>query len=538
MRIGVDVGGTNTDAVLMDGKRVVAWTKQPTSADVESGIAAAIGTVLAQSGAGASQVASVTIGTTHFVNALVERRELDRVAVLRLASPSGEALPPLTGWPADLVACIGRRYFLLPGGYEVDGREMAPLDVEQIREAALACRSEGIDAIAISCAFAPINADMEQRAAAIVREAHPRASITLSSEIGRLGFIERENSAVLNAALTSLAARVIRSFGRAVATLGIAAPLFISQNDGTLASAAQAEAYPVMTMGSGPTNSMRGAAFLSGVADAIVMDVGGTTTDIGVLSGGYPRESSISVDIGGARTNFRMPDILAIGLGGGTRIHLDPALYEAGPLDEDALRVGPDSVGYRLTEEAMLFGGATLTASDIAVKTGQAAFGDAALLPPMSDAVASAIDARIRAILEDGVDRMKTGRDGVTILAVGGGNFLVPETLGGAAKVVRPPHAVVANAVGAAIAQVGAQVERVLSYDEVPREEAIEQVASLARVAVLGAGGDPASLAVADVDETYLSYLPGRAVQVRVRVVADLAPGQSAAQTIGAPHAA
>lgn len=537
MRIGVDVGGTNTDAVLMDGVRVVAWTKQPTSADVEGGVAAAIAAVLADSGAGAAEVASVTVGTTHFVNALVERRELDRVGVLRLASPSGEALPPLTGWPQDLVACIGRRYFLLPGGFEVDGREMAPLDEEQVREAALACRSEGIDAIAISCAFSPINAEMERRAAAIVREAHPRASVTLSSEIGRLGFIERENSAVLNAALTSLAGRVIRSFGRALAALGIEAPLFISQNDGTLASAAQAEAYPVMTMGSGPTNSMRGAAFLSGVADAIVMDVGGTTTDIGVLAGGYPRESSISVDIGGARTNFRMPDILAIGLGGGTRIHLDTALYEAGDLPDEALRVGPDSVGYRLTSEGMLFGGGTLTASDIAVRTGQAEFGDSALLPSLSDAVAGAVGARIRAILEDGVDRMKTGREGVTILAVGGGNFLIPDTLGGAAKVIRPPHAVVANAVGAAMAQVGAQVERVVSYEAVAREEAIEEVASLAREQVLEAGGDPASLAIADVEETYLSYMPGRAVQVRVRVVANLAL-DPARPTFGVIHAA
>lgn len=541
MRIGVDVGGTNTDAVLMDGGRVLAWTKQPTSADVEGGVTAAIRAVLEDSGTSAAHVSSVMIGTTHFVNALVERRELDRVGVLRLASPSGEALPPLTGWPEDLAACIGRHYHLLPGGYEVDGREMAPLDEVRLRDAALDLKARGIAAIAVSCAFSPINAAMEQRVAALLREVWPEAAITLSSEIGRIGFIERENSAILNAALTSLAARVVRSFGRAVAALGIEAPLFISQNDGTLVSAAQAEAYPVMTMGSGPTNSMRGAAFLSGVADAIVMDVGGTTTDIGVLASGYPRESSISVDIGGARTNFRMPDILAIGLGGGTRIHLDPALYEAGEPAGAALRVGPDSVGYRLAQEGMLFGGQTLTASDIALRTGQADFGDPALLPAMSDAVVAAVDGRIRAILEEGLDRMKTGRDKVTILAVGGGNFLIPDSLGGAAQVIRPPHAVVANAVGAAIAQVGAQVERVVSYDALAREEAIEQVAALAREQVMAAGGDPASLTLADVEETYLSYLPGRAVQIRVRAVADLAfeaPAGGEAAAIGVPHEA
>ena len=98
------------------------------------------------------------------------------------------------------------------------------------------------------------------------------------------------------------------------------------------------------------------------------MDVGGTTTDIGALVHGFPRESSIAVDIGGVRTNFRMPDILSIGLGGGTQIRLDRSARTS--------RVGPDSVGYRLSEEALIFGGSTLTASDIAVKAGHASFGD------------------------------------------------------------------------------------------------------------------------------------------------------------------
>jgi N-methylhydantoinase A/oxoprolinase/acetone carboxylase beta subunit len=125
--------------------------------------------------------------------------------------------------------------------------------------------------------------------------------------------------------------------------------LFVSQNDGTLISAAYAARYPVLTFGSGPTNSMRGAAFLTGMRDAIVMDVGGTTTDIGALVNGFPRESSLAVDIGGVRTNFRMPDILSIGLGGGTA--------EPATAPRDALRIGPDSVGYRLLGESLSFGG-------------------------------------------------------------------------------------------------------------------------------------------------------------------------------------
>lgn len=525
MRVGVDVGGTNTDAVLMDGREVVAWTKAPTTADVSGGVAAAIRTVLDNAAVPARAITSVMIGTTHFTNALVERKHLAQVGILRLASPSGEGLPPKTGWPAELAASIGDHVFLLGGGYEVDGREIAPLDEAGVRDAARSLKRKAVPSIAIISAFAPLNASMEMRAAAIVKEEFPEAVLTLSSAIGRIGLIERENAAILNAALSALAARITASFEAALHALGVDAPLYISQNDGTLISAAQAAAYPVTTIGSGPTNSMRGAAFLTGVSDAIVMDIGGTTTDIGVLANGFPRESSVAVDIGGVRTNFRMPDILAIGLGGGTRIHLDPALYGADRLDAEALRVGPDSVGFRITQDAYLFGGETLTASDAGVAAGLAGFGDVDRLPPLSDGVLAAISARIRAMLEEGVDRMKTSRQDATILAVGGGAFLVPDTLKGAATVVRPPHAAIANAVGAAIAQVGGQIEQVVDYDAIPRAVALDRMRGEVRDRVIAAGGDPASVEVVDVEEVFLSYLPGRTAQVRMKAVSDLVQG-------------
>lgn len=523
MRIGVDVGGTNTDAVLIDGAQILASTKQPTSSDVRSGVAASIAAVLAKADVASERVRSVMIGTTHFTNALVERNRLDKVGVIRLASPSGEALPPLTGWPEALVEQLGRRIFLLPGGYEVDGREISAFDAEAVRAAVRACRDEGITAIAVSSAFAPINSGMELQAERIIREEHPNATISLSHAIGRLGIIERENGTILNAALSSLARQVVASFVEALHELGIKAPLYISQNDGTLTSSENAARYPVMTIGSGPTNSMRGAAFLTGLQDAIVMDVGGTTCDIGVLSKGFPRESSIAVDIGGVRTNFRMPDILAIGLGGGTRIHLDPSLYAADALADDALRVGPDSTGYRITQESRVFGGDTLTASDVAVASGHASFGDPKALPPLSEPVRLAIWDFMQAMLENGLDVMKTAPGDIQIIAVGGGQFLIGEGLTGAAEVIRPPHAAVANAVGAAIAQVGTQIEQIADYDQTPRDDVMAQLRDQAQVALVEAGGEPQSFQVVDIDEIFLSYLPGRSAQVRLRAVCDLA---------------
>jgi N-methylhydantoinase A/oxoprolinase/acetone carboxylase beta subunit len=517
MRLGIDVGGTNTDAVLVDGRNVLASAKRPTTPDVSSGIVSATLGVIDAAGADAGVVDSVMIGTTHFANALVERRGLLEVGVLRLAGAAGGALPPMTGWPDDLKQCIGGQVFQLPGGYEFDGREITAFDESAVRHAARKLRVAGLQAVAISCVFAPINRAMEERAAQIVKEENPTADVTISSALGRIGFLERENATIMNAALARLARHVMTSFAAAFADLGIRAPLYVSQNDGTLISAASAARYPVLTFGSGPTNSMRGAAFLTGIQDAIVMDVGGTTTDIGALVNGFPRESSIAVDIGGVRTNFRMPDILSLGLGGGTRIHLDAA--------GKVRAVGPDSVGYQLLQQAYLFGGATLTASDIAVKAGYASFGDVSRVPDLGAAVMQDILARLRRTFEEGVDRMKTAAADVPVVLVGGGSILVPKDLKGTARVLRPEHAPVANAVGAAIAQIGAEVDRIVAYEKQDRAQVLRSLEREAADRAIAAGADPRTVRLVDVEEVFLSYLPGNTAQLRAKVVGDLMEG-------------
>lgn len=516
MRLGIDVGGTNTDAALLERGRVLGWAKRPTTHDVESGIVDAIGAVLADAGVKPSAITCVMIGTTQFVNAFVERRNLVNVGVIRLGSPVGDLVPPLSGWPQDLRACIGDHVYRLPGGYEYDGREIKALDPAAVRAAARAMRTQGLRAVAISSVFAPVNAAMERAAAAIVAEELPEARIVQSATIGRMGLLERENATIMSAALVGIAGSVVASFGAALRRLAIAAPFYVTQNDGTLITAERASATPVLTFGSGPTNSMRGAAFLTGRADAIVIDVGGTTTDIGVLAKGFPRESSVAVDIGGIPTNFRMPDILSLGLGGGSRVRIKDN-------DLTSITVGPDSVGYRLTQEAYLFGGSTLTASDIAAAAGLADFGDRGRLPPLPAPVVAAVLARVRTIIEDGIDRIKTARGDVPAIVVGGGAMLVPDGLKGISELVRPNHASVANAVGAAIAQVSGEVEQLVTYDTAPRDDVLADLRRQAEGRVVSAGGDPATVEVVEVDEVMLSYMPGHAAQVRVKAVGDLA---------------
>src|SRR4029077_12766491 len=130
--------------------------------------------------------------------------------------------------------------------------------------------------------------------------------------LGRIGLLERENAALLNAALADLARTTIAGFRDAIAASGITAPLYLTQNDATVMSAEPAMRLPVMSFASGATNSMRGAAFLSGLADAMVVDVGGTSTDVGQLRRGFPREANSVVEIVEVRTLFRMPDLFSI----------------------------------------------------------------------------------------------------------------------------------------------------------------------------------------------------------------------------------
>ena len=194
MRIGVDVGGTNTDAVVMDGATVLASIKAPTTADVGAGVVAAIEGVLARSKVAPETITGVMIGTTQFTNAIVERRRLVPVAIVRLALPATESLNPLIDWPRDLVDTIGRNVYMAKGGYEVDGREISPLDEADIARIARDIAAKGLQSIAVSSVFAPLNSAQEDRAAEIIRAEHPDAQITLSNEIGRVGLIERENA--------------------------------------------------------------------------------------------------------------------------------------------------------------------------------------------------------------------------------------------------------------------------------------------------------------------------------------------------------
>jgi N-methylhydantoinase A/oxoprolinase/acetone carboxylase beta subunit len=515
MRIGIDVGGTNTDAVLMDDRRVLAAVKTPTTSDVTSGIVTVLRTLMSDSGAEADQIRAVMIGTTHFTNAVVEAKRLMPTACIRLGLPATQALPPMVDWPDRLKQVLGDHSYLCHGGHEFDGREISPLDPDELRRVAAEIGAKEIRSVAISSVFSPVNTEFEQRAAEIVGEELPHAAISLSHEIGRIGLLERENATIMNACLRDLAVHIVEAFNSALAEFGIEAPVYLSQNDGTLMSVDFAERYPVATFASGPTNSMRGAAILSGILDCAVVDIGGTTSDVGMLQHGFPREASIAVEIGGVRTNFRMPDVFSFGLGGGSLVR-----------DNGELTIGPDSVGYELTERALVFGGSELTTTDIAVAAGLAEIGDPERVASLDRSLVERARRLIESEIAEAVDRMKTSAGDIPVVVVGGGSILVGETLTGASEVIKPEHFAVANAIGAAIAQIGGEVDRVFSLEQLPREEALAQAKQEATDKAVAAGASRESVNIVDVEEVPLAYLPSNATRIHVKAVGDLELGR------------
>lgn len=518
MRIGIDVGGTHTDAVLLDqAMTVVAEIKTATTSDVTGGIVAALQRLLDRGGLDRAHVDAVMIGTTHFTNALVTRRRLARTGVVRLALPATAALPPATGWPAELLEAVRPSVHLCHGGHEFDGRPISPLDPDELKRVAADLAAHDITTVAISSVFSPVTAEAELAAADILRAELPHLRVSLSHRIGRIRMLERENATIVNACLLDLADEIVDAFTGALRAVGVSAPLFLSQNDGTLMDAEHTRRYPVRTFASGPTNSMRGAAFLAGLTDAAVVDIGGTTADVGVLTGGYPRQASTDVDIAGVRTNFRMPDVVSVGLGGGSRVTHRPDL-----------RIGPDSVGYRLTDEALVFGGHTLTATDLAVAAGLADIGDPSLVRHLDRDLVRRGTAWMADRVAGLVDRMRLTAEPLPVIIVGGGSVLMPPALPGIPEVRIPGHHGVANAIGAAIGQIGGEVDRLFVIgSRLSRDDVLDRARAEAVDLAVSAGAVPETVEIAHIDEIHVDYLPGNAVRVVVRAVGDLDLGRA-----------
>ena len=509
LRIGIDTGHTSTDAVLMDGSTVLAAVKRPTTPEIGAGIHGALDALLGEARIAPGDIRAVLIGTQQFAQAF-DDRQFSPTACIRLGLPATEALPPMVDWPEDLRRATNCRCYQAHGGHAYDGRVVAAVREEELRTIAAELRLHEVRSVAISSVFSPVASGAELQAGALLGALLPDVAVTLSHQIGSLGLLERENAAIINACLRARAQIVVEELQRLLRRAGITAPLHLTQNDGTLMTAAVAGRFPVLTFASGQANSMRGAGFLAGRRDALVVDAGGMGTTIGMLIDGFPREAPAPVRLGGVRTNSRMPDVQTLAIGGGSVIVGDPPC------------IGPDALGPSLAEEALVFGGSTLTLTDLAVAAGLTVLGDPRRVAHLRDAARPLLD-EVDRLLRRAAQRAGGG----PAILVGGSAWLARAALADLSAVL-PEHHAVANAVGAATAPVSGEVDQVASLAGVSRQELLARAVAQAVGRAVAAGADPATVRVDRAEDIPIAYLPGHVTRVRVKATGALA--------VGVPH--
>lgn len=513
-KIGIDVGGTNTDAIILDkNSKLIHSVKSPTSLDIKTGIENALRDLLKEADIDKSKITHAMLGTTQCTNAIVERKKLAKVGVIRLGYPATASVLPYTAWPKDMIEKLSGNYALVHGGYEYDGQLLGELDEEEIRTL-LEDWQDKVESIAIVGVFSSIKNDQELKVRDLIQEAYGEEfPVSCSSLIGSVGLIERENATILNAALCRVIEITTKGFVHALEEEGIFdADVYLCQNDGTLMSIEYAKQFPILTIACGPTNSIRGASYLAKIKNTMVLDVGGTTSDIGVLQDGFPRESSVAAEVGDIRTNFRMPDIISVGLGGGSIVRVN----------NGKITVGPDSVGYRIGQEALVFGGKTLTTTDIAVRLGFADVGDKSLVAHIDEKFAKDVLFEISSLIEQAIDKMKTSSEDVQLVLVGGGSIIIPDKIRGVSNSIKTENGGVANAIGASISQISGQYEQIYIYSRESREDSLKDAQDKAVKQAILAGAVSDTIELVEVEETPLAYHPENATRLRVKVVGEM----------------
>ncbi len=316
LALGVDTGGTYTDAVLIrDEREVIASAKSLTTrADLAIGVGKAISAVLDEAQVTPDQISMASLSTTLATNALVEGQG-GRVALIYIGFKESDLekhglRDALKGDPALVVA----------GGHSHAGGEVKKLDVEALE--AFLDTHKGVSGFAVAAQFATRNPAHELEAARIITE-KTGAPVTCSHQLSaKLNGPKRAVTAVLNARLIGMIDRLIGRTQEQLLALEITAPMMVVRGDGALMSAEQARERPIETILSGPAASIVGARWLTGAENALVSDIGGTTTDVALIRDGKPAIDPAGAQVGGFRTMVEAVAMRTHGLGGDSQVHV------------------------------------------------------------------------------------------------------------------------------------------------------------------------------------------------------------------------
>ncbi|WCK52618.1 hydantoinase/oxoprolinase N-terminal domain-containing protein [Aneurinibacillus sp. Ricciae_BoGa-3] len=454
IRIGIDVGREKTDGVVMDQRfHILTSASQRTTPDVMTGIQLIITQLLKQANVSPYNIKAVMVGTNLFLDALQEEKTLAQVCTVRVSQAKGSITPLYEGSELFRKA-IGLVYCELQGGHEVDGRESESLPSRPALDTFLqSISSHCFDAFAITSTFSPVNDSHERMVMGWIQETLGKEhSFTLSHELGSIGFLQRENTAILNAALSRIMKEALQGLDQLLHKLGIDAGIYLVQNDGSLMSYDYALRYPIRALYSGMTTSLRGASFLTQLNDCIVIDMTTEATRIGVLEDGFPKDRWKNATIAGIHVNIPMPELVTLPFGGKHSI------------SDDQL-----------------------------------------------DAVF------------DVMQRFQPQYDPLPIVIVGeGSEELAKKFRFPWADVVQPPNYMHVSAIGACIAPISGNVDRMYWLKGMEREDAVEMATQEAVQEAIRSGATLESVTAKSIKATPLAYIPSQALRVQVKAIASL----------------
>lgn len=319
LMLGIDTGGTFTDAVLVEdsGSRVVASAKSPTThQDLAHGVGGAVRAVLAAAGDVASEIVLVSVSTTLATNALVEGHG-EPAALFTFGFSTREL--ERTGIAAAVDDALVVNF---DGGHDAHGNETSALDLGALSQAAQDLAPQ-VSAFAVAAQFSVRNPSHERAAAELIHSATSKPVSASHNLSAKLNGPRRALTAVLNARLLGTIDRLNRAVASVLAAESIAAPLMVVRGDGSLVTADFARHRPIETILSGPAASVIGALHLAKLESGLVVDIGGTTTDVAVIEHGRPSLASGGAVVGQHRTMVEAVEMATIGLGGDSAVVID-----------------------------------------------------------------------------------------------------------------------------------------------------------------------------------------------------------------------
>ncbi len=516
MKIGIDIGGTNTHVVLVsDQGRLVVAAKHMTTSDILTGVYCAVKSLFERTSISPAEIKGIFIGTTQVINALFEEKLIAKTALIRIGNKRSKITPALN-WPPALKSFL-KEVFYLESNNCYNGTSSQVMDYHN--ELELICQkiaNDSVEAICIVGTYSPMFEAEELHVKNEIKKRIPNISVTTSYQLGSIGYIERENTSLLNTLLSKVSREILDELASIFSSLSLTCPFWLTQNNGSLMTVQEAIEFPVLTIASGVTNSLRGAAIISSLKDMIAVDIGGSKIYAGRVRNGQLKEVTMSTNFFGIDASLVIPEFITLPFGGGSLTSIENGQVNILP-----------SISTDIEKEGLAWGGESWTVSDSFLKLFPLTFYDQKIdvsrLECLPFNECNEVVRYVMSQLKSVLDLLQDHESELPVVLVGGGSPLFNERLFGKYKrVMNPSGYPISGAIGACFAPVSGVIDKVYWLNNRSKEEIIEEAVSTCKNIVLEKGANPSSIQVSYVEEYPFAYLRGEILRVKTKATGEL----------------